>query len=335
MLNQEQIQSISAHSLSKLEAVRSLMKSYGSALVAYSGGVDSSFVLKIASDVLGQNAVGLTALSPALPPEEEQEAACLASLIGARHVTVRSEELANPDYARNPSNRCYFCKTELYDICEEKRSQLGLSVICDGFNADDLKGFGGVRVQFSFSVENGDPEGPAYGSKVLLFSPRGGIPNQNPLLNDVLLTRDGVTFGPGSVAPSAGTCDQATPIDLPLDLEIGLRPRLQNGSREQYVTTDYRGNQVSLTEQPRYSFYVTPGAEIGVDSADEPLDGVAPPDGLSRITGRAAGAKGTLWIVVRDGRGGESWANWCWQTIPAITPSSSRPASGHARSGLQ
>ncbi len=141
MLNQEQIQSISAHSLSKLEAVRSLMKSYGSALVAYSGGVDSSFVLKIASDVLGQNAVGLTALSPALPPEEEQEAASLASLIGARHVTVRSEELANPDYARNPSNRCYFCKTELYDICEEKRSQLGLSVICDGFNADDLKDY--------------------------------------------------------------------------------------------------------------------------------------------------------------------------------------------------
>src|SRR5258708_26213527 len=141
MLNQEQIQSISAHSLSKLEAVRSLMKSYGSALVAYSGGVDSSFVLKIASDVLGPNAVGLTALSPALPPEEEQEAARLASLIGARHVTVRSEELANPDYAKNPSNRCYFCKTELYDICEEKRSQLGLSVICDGFNADDLKDY--------------------------------------------------------------------------------------------------------------------------------------------------------------------------------------------------
>jgi hypothetical protein len=213
--------------------------------------------------------------------------------------------------------------------------QLPAQALLEAIDADDLKGFGGVRVQFSFSVENGDPEGPAYGSKVLLFSPRGGIPNQNPLLNDVLLTRDGVTFGPGSVAPSAGTCDQATPIDLPLDVEIGLRPRLQDGSREQYVTTDYRGNQVSLTEQPRYSFYVTPGAEIGVDSADEPLDGVAPPDGLSRITGRAAGAKGTLWIVVRDGRGGESWANWCWQTIPVITPSSSRPASGHARPGLQ
>jgi hypothetical protein len=82
------------------------------------------------------------------------------------------------------------------------------------------------------------------------------------------------------------------------------------------VTTDYRGNQVSITEQPRYSFYVTPGAEIGVDSADEPLDGVAPPDGLSRITARVAGAKGTLWIVVRDGRGGESWASWCWQAVP-------------------
>jgi uncharacterized protein len=141
MLNKEQIQALSAQSLSKLEAMRSLIGSYRSALVAYSGGVDSSFVLKIASDVLGKNAVGLTALSPALPAEEEQDATRLASLIGARHVTVHSDELANPSYAKNPNNRCYFCKTELYDLCEEKRAQLGLSVICDGFNADDLKDY--------------------------------------------------------------------------------------------------------------------------------------------------------------------------------------------------
>ena len=210
--------------------------------------------------------------------------------------------------------------------------QVPPAALLEALNADDLKGFGGVRVQFSFSVENGDPEGPVYGSKVLLFSPRGGTPNRNPLLKDVQLTQDAVPYGPGTADPSAAPCDQATPIDLPIDVEIGLRPRLQEGAREQYVTTDYRGNQVTLTEQPRYSFYVTPGAEIGVDSADEPLDGVAPPDGLSRITARVAGAKGTLWIVVRDGRGGESWASWCWQAV-APTPSAWRPATGRARPG--
>jgi hypothetical protein len=189
--------------------------------------------------------------------------------------------------------------------------------------ADDLKGFGGVRVQFSFSIDDGDARGPTYGSKVLLFSPRGGSPNRNPRIDDLQLTQAGVAFGPGAVPPE-------TTLELPLDVEIGLRPRLAQGSREQYATVDYRGNPVTLEEQPRYSFFVTPGAEIGVDNADEPIDGVAPPDGLSWIAARKADATGTLWIVVRDGRGGESWAKFSWKSV-AATPSASRPPAARAR----
>ena len=72
-----------------------------------------------------------------------------------------------------------------------------------------------------------------------------------------------------------------------------------------------RGNPVHLREQPRYSFFTTQGAELDRDDADEPLDGVAPPDGLVRIKALGAGP-GTLWIVVRDGRGGESWITLDW-----------------------
>jgi len=139
MLSASQIESISARSAPKLEDLRALIHSYGSALVAFSGGVDSSLVLKVAADVLGDKAVGLTALSPSVPIEEEREAVDLAVLMRVRHLTVRSDELANPDYAKNPWNRCYFCKAELYELCEQKRVQLGLAVICDGFNADDFK----------------------------------------------------------------------------------------------------------------------------------------------------------------------------------------------------
>jgi len=181
---------------------------------------------------------------------------------------------------------------------------------------DDLNGFGGIRVQYSFLLHNGDAAGPVYGSKVLLFSPRGGVPNRNPLVTGVRLTRDGVAYGDSD--PSAGET-----IELPSEVEIGLLPLIPPDTCEQYMTTDYRGNEVRLTEQPRYSFFVTPGAEIGVDTADEPLDGVSPSDGLSRI--KAHSGEGTLWIVVRDGRGGESWARFQWTAVPGAKPTSPRP----------
>ena len=179
---------------------------------------------------------------------------------------------------------------------------------------DDLNGFGGIRVQYSFSIENGDPGGPVYGSKLLLVSPRGGTPNRNPAVTGLRLTRDGQPYGNSD--PSAGDT-----MELPSEVEIGLLPLIPTTICEEYVTTDFRGNPVSLTEQPRYSFFVTRGAEIGVDTADEPLDGVPPPDGLSRIT--AHSGEGTLWIVVRDGRGGESWARFQWKAVADAKPTSS------------
>jgi hypothetical protein len=187
----------------------------------------------------------------------------------------------------------------------------------DAAKLDDLKGFGGIRVQYSFSVKNGGSGGPVYGSKVLLFSPRGGVPNRNPTLTGVHLTRDGAAYGDGDPAPG-------DTIELPSGVEIGLLPLVSPDSCEAYVTTDFRGNPVSLTEQPRYTFFVTPGAEIGRDTADEPLNGVAPPDGLSRITVHSG--EGTLWIVVRDGRGGESWSQFHWKVAATAKPTSSRPA---------
>jgi uncharacterized protein len=133
------LHSLRAASAAKLDRCRALLGGTGGALVAFSGGVDSTFVLAVAREVLGDRAVALTAHSPSVPMSERAAARDLARVIGVRHVEVESREGDDPRYAANPVDRCYFCKTELYRLCAEAARDLGLSAIVDGFNADDRK----------------------------------------------------------------------------------------------------------------------------------------------------------------------------------------------------
>lgn len=139
MLSPERIDELCRASTSKLEAMRGLVRAQGSALVAFSAGVDSTLVLKVAAEELGERAVAVTAVSASMAPEEQGEARSLAARIGVRLVEVRSKEIEDPRYASNPVNRCYFCKTELYDLCAAQKEALGVLAILDGFNADDFK----------------------------------------------------------------------------------------------------------------------------------------------------------------------------------------------------
>jgi uncharacterized protein len=110
----------------------------GSALVCYSGGVDSAVVLAVAHEVLGARAVGMTAVSPSFAPFEKEAATAIARQIGARHELVESHEIDRPGYVENSPNRCFYCKTELYDIAELKRNEWGLAHVLNGTNVDDL-----------------------------------------------------------------------------------------------------------------------------------------------------------------------------------------------------
>ena len=122
----------------QLEQLRALFAAMPSVLVCFSGGVDSAFVLKVAHDVLGDRALGLTALSPALPLSERDDARKLAEELGAPHVLVDSHEIDDPSYTANPTNRCYFCKSELYRVAQREAEKRGIAVIVNGTNLDDL-----------------------------------------------------------------------------------------------------------------------------------------------------------------------------------------------------
>ncbi|HQR30472.1 MAG TPA: ATP-dependent sacrificial sulfur transferase LarE [Anaeromyxobacteraceae bacterium] len=121
----------------RFDRMREAVRRTGGAVVAFSAGVDSTLVLAVAREVLGDRAVALTAHSPSVPQAEREEAARLAARLGARHVVVESREGDDPRYQENSPERCYFCKSELYRLCEAERVRLGLAVVLDGFNADD------------------------------------------------------------------------------------------------------------------------------------------------------------------------------------------------------
>jgi len=122
----------------KLERMRAIFAPMRSIIVAFSGGVDSTLVLKVAHDARGDSVLALTTTSPTMPAQDRDSALAMARLIGARHLVVESNELEIPGYAANPLNRCYLCKHNLFTVCEAKAAQLGIEAIVDGLNLDDL-----------------------------------------------------------------------------------------------------------------------------------------------------------------------------------------------------
>lgn len=122
----------------KLLALEGLLAGLGSALVCFSGGVDSAFVLAAAQRTLGARAVGMTAVSASVAPAELEDAVRVARQIGADHRLVHTSEMLDPNYQKNGPDRCFFCKSELYRVAEDRRAAWGLSAVLNGTNTDDL-----------------------------------------------------------------------------------------------------------------------------------------------------------------------------------------------------
>ena len=122
----------------KLDRLRTILTEMGSVVVAYSGGIDSTFVLKVAHEQLHDKAIGITAVSPTFPSIELEAAERVAQEIGAHYETVQTDQLVLDDFVKNDANRCFHCKTDLYQLLGTLRPTKGANYVVDGTNLDDL-----------------------------------------------------------------------------------------------------------------------------------------------------------------------------------------------------
>lgn len=180
--------------MDKLARLKSIVRGCKSAVVAFSGGVDSSVVCAIAHEVLGDRVAAVTAVSQTYPQGEMEVAKKVAKQIGIKHVMVTTDELKDKNFTKNPPERCYYCKGELLKKLDELRRKLGFEKILDGTNRDDFSDFRpGMRAVKEFDVRSPLALAGLTKDDVRKIAANLGLPNADKPANPCLASR--IPFG--------------------------------------------------------------------------------------------------------------------------------------------
>ncbi len=253
----------------KLEKMKEILRSLKRVAVAFSAGVDSTFVLKVAVDTLGStNVVAVTGRSDSLAEGEFEASVDLALSMGAEHVVLETREMDDPHYASNPENRCYYCKSELYTRLEAFIAERGFAAVVNGVNADDLHDWRpGIQAASEHTVRQPCAEAGLTKKDIRVLSERFGLPTFEKPASPCLSSRIqyGETITPKKLkrierseallhALGFRECrvrhhDNLARIELPAAeiqraCEPEIRARIESGLREfgyNYVTIDLRG----------------------------------------------------------------------------------------------
>ena len=217
------------------------LRGYGRVAVAFSGGIDSTVVAQAAYDAIGDAAIAVTAVSDSLAAGELEEAKELASRIGIRHRVIHTEEFADPNYLRNQSDRCYFCKSELYGRLSGLLGELGVDVIASGANTDDWATIGpDCAPQAENGVRHPLQECGLSKDDVRALAKAWGLPTWDKPATPCLSSR--IAYGEEVTPERVRMIDQA---------EQWLRQRGLRLLRVRYHKGDLARVEVSLDDLPR------------------------------------------------------------------------------------
>jgi uncharacterized protein len=224
------------------ETLIETLHGYGRVAVAYSGGIDSTVVAQAAYDALGSAAIAVTAVSESLAAGELEEAQELAQKIGIRHRVIRTEEFADPNYRRNDSDRCYFCKSELYGRLSGMLNELSVDVIASGANTDDLGDYRpGLRAASEHGIRHPLQECGLNKADVRALARGWGLPTWDKPATPCLSSR--VAYGEDPTPERVRMIDQA---------EQWLRQRGLRVLRVRYHKGDLARIEVPLDDLPRF-----------------------------------------------------------------------------------
>jgi pyridinium-3,5-biscarboxylic acid mononucleotide sulfurtransferase len=217
------------------------LRGYGRVAVAFSGGIDSTVVAQAAYEALGNGTIAITAVSESLASGELEEAQTLARQIGIRHRVIHTEEFTDPNYMRNDSNRCYYCKSELYGRLEGMLSELGVDVIASGANTDDLGDYRpGMRAASEHGVRHPLQECGLSKAHVRSLAKAWGLPTWDKPATPCLSSR--IAYGEEPTPERVRMVDQA---------EQWLRQRGLHVLRVRYHKGDLARIEVPLKDLPR------------------------------------------------------------------------------------